>query len=118
MILKTLSAVFIGIFFICDHYLWLFKMGLATDDKKRQFFEYWSIMGWFLDCINGIIKDAILLGNARGPKEQKPLVIDLVRYCLDFTLAYSFLKPGFTSGKTMGLLGTTTSLIGIYQMWK
>ena len=84
----------------------------------RAFFEYWSIMGWFLDCINGIIKDAILFGNATTPKEQKPIVIDMIRYLLDFVLALSFLKPGTTSGKTMGLLGTTTSLIGIYQMWK
>lgn len=25
-ILKTMSAIFLGMFFICDHYLWLFQV--------------------------------------------------------------------------------------------
>ena len=37
VILKTLSAFFIAMFFICDHYLWLFKMGIAQNESVRQF---------------------------------------------------------------------------------
>jgi hypothetical protein len=51
-------------------------------------------------------------------KESKGLIIDLVRVVCDTPVAYSFVKPGSVNGKIVGLLGTLTSLIGIYQMWK
>lgn len=118
VILKTLSAFFVGIFFVCDHYAWLFKMGLATNDHTRIFMEYWSAMGWFLDCITCIIKNALLFNDKKSLADQQPLIIDSVRVLCDLVVAYSFVKPGSVNGKTVGLLGTFTSLIGIYQMWK
>jgi hypothetical protein len=51
-------------------------------------------------------------------KQSNALVIDLVRVVCDTPVAYSFVKPGSVNGKVVGLLGTFTSLIGIYQMWK
>lgn len=36
---------------------------------------------------------------------------------LDLLISYSFVKPGSVNGKTVGILGTITSLIGIYQLW-
>ena len=35
LVLKTFSALFVGIFFICDHYLWLFRMDLVSNQELR-----------------------------------------------------------------------------------
>lgn len=118
LILKTLSAFFVGMFFICDHYLWLFKMGLVSNDSLRVRMEYWSAMGWFLDCITCIIKNTMLFAGDNKPIIANPqLIIDTVRVVCDLIISYSFVKPGSVNGKTVGLLGTFTSLIGIYQLW-
>lgn len=118
LVMKTLSAFFVGMFFVCDHYLWLFKMGLVTNDSLRAQMEYWSAMGWFLDCITCIIKNAYLFGTDKKPAlENTQLIIDSVRVVCDLVISYSFVKPGSVNGKTVGLLGTLTSLIGIYQLW-
>ena len=42
----------------------------------------------------------------------------MARVLCDTPVAYSFVKPGSVDGKIVGLLGTLTSIIGIYQMWK
>lgn len=118
LILKTLSAFFVGMFFVCDHYLWLFKMGLVSNEALRAQMEYWSAMGWFLDCITCIIKNGLLFSQDKKPALQNTqLIIDSVRVVCDLVISYSFIKPGSVNGKTVGLLGTLTSLIGIYQLW-
>lgn len=63
LMLRTLSQFFVGMFFICDHYIWLFKMGLVSSPTVKAKMEYWSFMGFFLDCITNIIKNSILLAN-------------------------------------------------------
>ncbi len=45
------------------------------------------------------------------------MIIDTVRLILDTPVAYYFTFPGKINGKTAGLLGTVTSIIGMYQMW-
>ena len=37
LLLKTLSSFFIGLFFICDHYSWLFKMGYSTNKNLQAY---------------------------------------------------------------------------------
>jgi hypothetical protein len=74
-------------------------------------------MGWFLDCITCIIKNAILFSRDRNPLQNNQLIIDTLRVVCDLVISYSFVKPGSVNGKTVGLLGTLTSLIGIYQLW-
>lgn len=118
LICKILSGIFVGLFFICDHYVWLFQMGLAKNKDLNATMGKLSSLGWFLDCITGIIKNLILYGDAKTKQERQPVLIDLSRCFFDFFVAYSFVKPGSLNGKTAGLLGTLTSLIGIYQMWK
>lgn len=44
--------------------------------------------------------------------------MDTVRNVLDIPIAVGFMHEGKVSNETMGLLGTITSLIGIYQLWK
>ena len=44
--------------------------------------------------------------------------MDSARLILDVPVAYSFLKAGSVDGKVVGICGSITSLIGIYQMWK
>jgi hypothetical protein len=75
-------------------------------------------MGWFLDCITCIIKNTILFSRDEKPiLKNTQLLIDSVRVVCDLVISYSFVKPGSVNGKTVGLLGTLTSLIGIYQLW-
>jgi hypothetical protein len=75
-------------------------------------------MGWFLDCIACIIKNTILFSRDEKPiLKNTQLLIDSVRVVCDLIISYSFVKPGSVNGKTVGLLGTLTSLIGVYQLW-
>lgn len=67
VILKTLSAFFLGMFFICDHYLWLYKVtisqiqvGLVSNSNLNTKFTYYSALGWLLDCFTCIIKNIAL----------------------------------------------------------
>jgi hypothetical protein len=53
-------------FFVCDHYLWLFKMGLVNNDALRVRMEFLSPLGWFFDCITCIIKNSMILYKKRG----------------------------------------------------
>ena len=50
--------------------------------------------------------------------QSKPFMVDLMRVVCDFVIAWSFVKKGSINGKYVGLLGSFTSLISIYQMWK
>jgi len=42
-------------------------MGLVSNDTLRVQMEYWSAMGWFLDCITCIIKNTILFNRDKTP---------------------------------------------------
>ena len=61
VLLKTLSAFFLGMFFLCDHYSWLYKVGLTNNEKLNTKLSYYSALGWLLDCITCIIKNICLL---------------------------------------------------------
>ena len=51
-------------------------------------------------------------------KKQIELIVDSLRNLLDIPIAVGFLYEGSVSGSKMGFLGTITSLIGLYQIWK
>ena len=80
-----------------------------------------------MDCLTCLVKNAAIYQNyvefrlIQKPEEKKnktkALTIDTVRVLCDIPVALSFVKPGSVNGKTAGLLGTLTSIIGIYQMW-
>lgn len=72
-------------------------------------------MAWFIDCIINIVKNCCLLMTE---SQSKPFMVDLMRVVCDFVIAWSFVKKGSINGKYVGLLGSFTSLISIYQMWK
>ena len=93
-------------------------MGLVNNERLRQIMEYWSFMGFFLDCITNIIKNIILLARDNDLMGNKLFLLDFSRVIADFFVSYSFVKPGKINGKTVGLLGTYTSLVGIYNLWK
>jgi hypothetical protein len=57
------------------------------------------------------------LNEAKRNNKMKGLAIDTVRLVLDTPVAYYFTFPGKINGKTAGILGTITSIIGMYQMW-
>jgi hypothetical protein len=57
------------------------------------------------------------LSKESKSKKLNDLLIDTVRLLLDTPVAYYFTFPGKINGKTAGILGTLTSLIGMYQMW-
>ena len=81
--------------------------------------EFLSPIGWFFDCWTNLTKNIILFNMDKKPAIQNhPLILDTIRVCCDIPVAYSFVKAGSVNGKTVGLLGTLTSAIGIYQMWK
>ena len=75
-------------------------------------------MGFFLDCITNIIKNLALIGYDKSILSQKTFLLDFSRVIADLFVSYSFVKPGSINGKAVGILGTYTSLVGIYNMWK
>ena len=106
-------------FFVCDHYLWLYRMGVTKNDTIKTHCDYYSVLGWFLDCWTGLLKNILIyidLDEKERSKQQLALAIDTARTLLDMPVAYSFLKPGTVSGKAVGACGTITSIIGLYQM--
>ena len=46
------------------------------------------------------------------------LSISIIKNLLDALLSYSFVKPGILTEGRMGIIGTVTSAIGIYQLWQ
>ena len=46
------------------------------------------------------------------------LKYEVAKDILDIPLAYGFMYPGSVSNKTMGILGTITSVIGLIQLWR
>jgi hypothetical protein len=59
----------------------------------------------------------LLIKRKKSFAANKEIIIDFIRVLGDFVISYSFVKPGSVNGKTVGILGTFTSLIGIYQNW-
>ena len=74
-------------------------------------------MGWLLDCVTCLFKNVLLFSRDKNPFANKALIIDTIRVLADLVISYSFVKPGSVNNKTVGLLGTLTSAIGIYQLW-
>ncbi len=56
--------------------------------------------------------------RAEFKNKQNELALDTARNLLDIPIAIGFMYEGKLSSDQMGLLGTITSLIGIYQTWK
>ena len=52
-----------------------------------------------------------------GP-EKFALIIDSIRVIFDAPVAWHFMYAGTVSDRVAGTLGTITSIIGIYQLWK
>ena len=44
--------------------------------------------------------------------------VDLVKCVIDGCVAYCLLNPSITKKETIGFLGTITSLLSSYVMWK
>ena len=81
--------------------------------------EFLSPLAWFFDCWTNLLKNILLFSIDKKPAlKNNQLIIDTIRVICDIPVAYSFVKPGSVNGKAVGLLGTLTSAIGIYQMWK
>lgn len=78
-----------------------------------------------LDCFTCLIKNFFIyqeiassrLDKGEKQRKLKALLIDTIRLLFDTPVAYYFTFPGKINGKTAGILGTATSLIGMYQMW-
>lgn len=75
-------------------------------------------MGFFLDCITNITKNLLLIQTNPDNAKNGLFMLDFSRVLADLVVSYSFVKPGSVNGKVVGLLGTYTSLVGIYNMWK
>lgn len=112
-------------FVVLDHYTWLYKVNLAHNTYIKDQCEYLGALGWLLDCITCLIKNFVIyreieaskLSKGEKAKKLRDLLIDTIRLILDTPVAYYFTFPGKINGKTAGLLGTVTSIIGMYQMW-
>jgi len=103
-------------------------MGIAKNESIRAKADYYCVIGWYLDCYTGLLKNLLIylelvsVSGMKNDKEKKTqtlsLIIDSVRLLLDLPVAYSFLHPGTVSGKTVGACGAVTSVIGLYQLWE
>jgi fructose-specific phosphotransferase system IIC component len=94
------------------------KDNLESNFKKS--FKYWG-----LECIFSILANiselCVLKERDMGETNEErinELAIDIIKNIFDAMIAYSTLKQGGLNPKNIGLLGTVTSLIGVYQLWK
>lgn len=116
-----------GLRMVFDHIQWAGTIGLLGPGGKAAAARLGEIANlfWLLGilCSIGINAHGILSleGDDRpeSAKKRQALQIDLVRELFDLPIpAFGIhLTPGFVETGHVGLSGTVSSLIGLYQVW-
>mmetsp|Transcript_8442 Transcript_8442/g.9541 ORF Transcript_8442/g.9541 Transcript_8442/m.9541 type:complete len:250 (-) Transcript_8442:176-925(-) len=134
---KTAELISSFVYFLTDHLLWAVRVGAMAKPSYYSKVDYTCDMTWLLECIFGIThnlinisitKNALKVKAEKDPSNKDKLTkecatqvlacnVDIARNIVDIPVCIGFLKPGSVSEEAMGLLGTVSSIIGIYQNW-
>jgi len=129
---STIQNLCLALWLFYDHVIWATKVGLMTSDvvahtKKSNVF-------WLISMICGVIKSLYLLQQTEQlasrtnkiesleqlRQKQHEYFLEFFRNALDMAIPITGLSKRaaevFPAG-LVGLCGTITSLIGIYQVW-
>jgi len=122
----------LAVWLIYDHIIWATKLGLMQSDVAKH--NKKANISWLISMIAGALKSAYLLQQTQQKinAEQKPDALDSLRkrqfeYFIELMRnVFDLPIPIHALNKTVqqhvptgliGLSGTFTSLIGIYQIW-
>lgn len=111
----------LGLWLLYDHVIWAGKLNLIKTDKMPIYTRRANIF-WLIAMLMGIIKTLYALQRVkRGDNDKKrELSLELVRNIMDVPIPLTGLNQRVAAAiptGIVGLFGTITSLIGIYQAW-
>jgi peroxin-11C len=138
VVLKVISDASLFLYFLFDHLLYFKRIGVLKDSKLIQFADYVSNLSWLIECLADILCDCIdiHLLQKRAQKEMalepqknyaniskeitdktEAAIVDILRSIIDVPIAIHFMNDKFLSPGFVGILGTITSYLGLYQIW-
>ncbi|XP_065515048.1 peroxisomal membrane protein 11C isoform X4 [Lathamus discolor] len=116
--LSVLCNVANQLYYPCEHVAWAADAGIIRARAQK----WWTLsMGlWALSLLLGILRTSSPQSQKEAKAQVKAEVVSILAQVADLSNAIHWLPPGFLwAGRfppwLVGLLGTVSSLIGIYQ---
>lgn len=133
-VLIKLKPLLMSIYFGADHIVWLQQAGLMNNKGLTDRAQKASLYGWFGGSLSTIVLELYELAAlaARRPNEtaeeynmrmdkSRPEInrrlLTLVHACLQAALAMGLLELRPWSPRTVGAIGTVTSLMNCYMLY-
>jgi len=131
-ITTVVQQLALALWLLYDHVIWAGKLGLVKTDKMPTYARRANIF-WLVAMLMGIVKSLYQLqqsqgkllrasGTARAEIKNKQFddLLELVKNTLDVPIPLTALNQRVATlipTGIVGLFGTLTSLIGVYQAW-
>ena len=142
-VVVPLSKIASGLYLFCDHFVWVARMKLGSLDEKR--WSRAAARFWLLSLILCLARDVyeficVFAAESRRLKQNsksllpssrpsplgtcisvlahhQPLVLDTVKNSADIFIPLDSLQYLKLPAGVIGLLGTLSSIIGLYTVW-
>lgn len=142
-VVVPLSKIASGLYLFCDHFVWIARMKLGSLDEKR--WSRFSARFWLLSLILCLARDVyeficMFAAESRRLKQNsksllpssrpsplgtcisvlvhhQPLILDTVKNSADIFIPLDNLQYLKLPAGVIGLLGTLSSVIGLYTVW-
>eukprot|EP01120_Amphizonella_sp_Union-15-10_P001772 TRINITY_DN11917_c0_g1_i1.p1 TRINITY_DN11917_c0_g1~~TRINITY_DN11917_c0_g1_i1.p1 ORF type:complete len:241 (+),score=28.56 TRINITY_DN11917_c0_g1_i1:36-725(+) len=133
-VLSILSSIGMAIYFLCDHFVFLYAIGARKGDVTK--IKKWSTNGWFFGILFSILSDLFiyyeLVQKQRSAKkigndeyvaiksQKRKLQLNFVKNLADLQISSYFSKHSWTSGFSdgwIGLCGCVNAVVGLYEIW-
>jgi hypothetical protein len=120
-VLKMLANLSLVLYFMSDHILFINIIQPIPHPRFIEWVDWVSNASWLAECLFGVVRAAIEINILQTEDSQQQLVVagtELVKSAVDGYIAYYFLNTKIARKETIGALGTLTSLLGSYLIWK
>jgi hypothetical protein len=111
-------------YFFFDHFIWMHRVSLIQlDGQLQKRIQSLSDVSWVLECLVALCALALdrwRVNPGMSDKDKQKNLRSMIRTLVDLPLTIHFWRPEWTADYPeglFGLLGTTSSLISLYDMW-